>query len=401
MFAVSPSRAVAAALAGLPLVVACSSGSTAIPAPIPVTTTTLLARLGADTVMVERYTRTATHMEGTLVTRLPTTRVTRYSVELGASGAPTRADLSVRDGLGAVPAGGLQSLGVRYGRESAVYVGHRSASDTTQSIAVRGPVLPSIPYSYGLYELALARMSLLGRDSVEFALVPLNFGVRQATPQAVRVIGSDSVRITSNGKPLYLRHDGRGGILALDGSRTTFKVRVERVGDVDLDSLAKSWAARDQGGVVTGQASTRDTVRATIGGAHLWVDYGRPALRGRDVWVNGVLGDTLWRTGANAATQFRTDMDLVLGGAPIPAGTYTLWTATTPSGYRLVVNRQFGQWGTVYDATRDLVRVPLRESSVVSPVERFTIELDPQSDGVVLLVFTWGTKRLSVPIAPK
>jgi hypothetical protein len=119
------------------------------------------------------------------------------------------------------------------------------------------------------------------------------------------------------------------------------------------------------------------------------------------VWVNGVLGDTLWRTGANAATQFRTDVDLVLGGSTIPAGTYTLWTAATPSGYRLVVNRQTGQWGTVYDATRDLVRVPLRESTVATPVERFTIELEPQSNGAVFLNFTWGTKRLSVPLAPK
>src|SRR5829696_5834176 len=108
MSAASPPRVAAAALAGLPLVAACSSGSTAIPVPIPVATTTLLARLGTDTVAVERYTRTVTHMEGTLVTRLPGTRITRYSVELGPSGAPTRADLSVRDGSGAVPASGLQ-----------------------------------------------------------------------------------------------------------------------------------------------------------------------------------------------------------------------------------------------------------------------------------------------------
>ena len=401
MFAVSPPRVASAALAALPFVVACSSGSTAIPAPAPVAPTTLIARLGADTVAVEQYTRTATHMEGRLVTRLTAVGVARYSVELGPSGAPTRADLSVRDGNGVALRGGLQSLAVRYGRDSAVFVGHRSASDTTHSIAVRGPVLPSIPTSYGLYELALARMSLLGRDSVEFAVVPLNLAARQATPQAVRVIGRDSVRITVNGRPLYLRHDGRGGILGLDGSRTTFKVQVERIDGADLDAIAKAWAARDQGGSPSGQASTRDTVKATIGGAHLWIDYGRPSLRGRDVWINGVLGDTLWRTGANAATQFRTDVDLVLGGAEVPAGTYTLWTATTPSGYRLVVNRQVGQWGTVYDASRDLVRVPLRESSVASPVERFTIEFEPQSDGVVLLDFTWGTKRLSVPIAPK
>jgi hypothetical protein len=401
MLAVSPPRVAAAALAALAFAAACSSGSTAIPTLAPVAPTTLVALLGTDTVAVEQYTRTATHMEGTLVTQLPVTRITRYSVELGPSGAPLRANLSVRDGTGAPLAGGLQSLGVRYGRDSAVFVGHRSASDTTRAIPVRGPILPSVPISYGLYELALARMSFLGRDSVEFAVLPLNLGVQQPTPQAVRVIGRDSVRITVNGRPLYLRHDGRGGIQGLDGSRTTFKVRVERVDGADLDAIAKAWAGSDQGGLPSGQVSARDTVKATIGGAHLWIDYGRPSVRGRDVWVNGILGDTLWRTGANAATQFRTDVDLLLGGAAIPAGTYTLWTATTPSGYRLVVNRQVGQWGTVYDASRDLVRVPLRESTVASPVERFTIELEPQSGGIVLLDLTWGTKRLSVPIAPK
>ena len=71
MPAVSHRRAAAAALAALPAVVACSSGSTALPAPAPVATTTLLARLGVDTVAVEQFTRTPTHMEGTLVTRFP------------------------------------------------------------------------------------------------------------------------------------------------------------------------------------------------------------------------------------------------------------------------------------------------------------------------------------------
>jgi hypothetical protein len=139
-------------------------------------------------------------------------------------------------------------------------------------------------------------------------------------------------------------------------------------------------------------------VEATVGAARVWIDYGRPALRGRDVWVNGVLGDTLWRTGANAATQLRTNADLVVGGATVPAGTYTLWTVARPGAYRLVINRQLGN---DYDPSRDLARVPLQESSVETPVERFTIGVDPQSAGGALLTLTWGTKRLSVPVAPK
>lgn len=401
MFAPTHPRDAAAALAALALVGACASGSTALPAPAPIASTTLVARLGVDTIAVERYIRTPTHMEGVLVTRLPATRVARYSVELAPNAAPTRADFSVRDGDGAPISGGLQSLSVRFGRDSVVFVGHRSAGDTSHGFAVRGPILPYTNYSYGLFELAFARLSASGRDSLEFAVVPLDLGARQATPQAMRGISRDSVRINMRGNPFYARHDGSGSLVAGDGSRTTFKVRVDRVSDVDVDAIARAWAQREQGGAATGQPSVRDTVQATVGSAHLWIDYGRPALRGRDVWVNGVLGDTLWRTGANAATQFRTDVDLILGAATVPAGTYTLWTAASPSGYRLVVNKQVGQWGTVYDAKRDLVRVALRESSVAAPVERFTIDVEPQAAGGALLNLTWGTKRLSVPVSAK
>ncbi|PYP81724.1 MAG: hypothetical protein DMD35_00560 [Gemmatimonadetes bacterium] len=399
MLAAFAPRVAAVALAALPIV-ACWSGSTSIPTPAPVATTTLLTRLGADTLAVEQYTRTTTHMVGTLVTRLPATRIARYTIDLARSGAPVKVDLSVRDGSGAPLPGGLQSLSVRFGRDSAVLTGHRSASDTTRAFVVRGPVLPALAMSFGLYELALARMSLLGRDSVEFASVPIGLATRQATPQAVRVVGRDSVRVTVNGSPLFVRHDGHGGIVAVDGAHTTFKVLVTRIDSLDVEPIAHAWSQREQGGTPAGPASTRDTVQATVGSAHLWIDYGRPALRGRDVWVNGVLGDTLWRTGANAATQFRTDVDLVVGGATVPAGTYTLWTATTPSGYQLAINRQVGQWGTVYDSKRDLVRVPLRESSVAAPVERFTIDVE-QGNPTASLNLTWGTKRLSVPLSAK
>ena len=247
MLAASPRRVAVVALAALPLV-ACSPGSTSIPVPEPVATTTLLARLGADTVAIEQFTRTAKHMDGTLLTRLPATRIARYSVELGPSGAPLRANVSVRDGLGAPFSGGFQSFSVRFAHDSAFFVGHRSASDTSLAFAVRGAVLPSLPASYALYELALARMSAFGRDSVEFENVPLVFGTRQATPEEVRVISRDSVRIMVNGDPLLVHHDRRGAIDGVDGSRTTFKVQVARVDSLDLASIARAWAQREQSG---------------------------------------------------------------------------------------------------------------------------------------------------------
>ena len=261
MLAASSRRAVVVALAALPLV-GCSSGSTSIPVPTPVATTTLLARVGGDTVAVEQFTRTVKHMNGTLLTHLPSTRIARYSLELGANGAPLRADVSVRDGLGAPLPGGLQSLSVRFAHDSAIFVGHRSASDTSLAFAVRGAVLPSLPTSYGLYELALARMSTFGRDSVDFADVPLVFGTRQATVETVRVVSRDLVRITVDGHPLLIHHDRSGAIDGVDGLRTTSNVRVARVDSLDLESIARVWAQRERSGAPAAQPSPRDTAHA-------------------------------------------------------------------------------------------------------------------------------------------
>ena len=390
----SSRRALGTALAALSPLAACTHQvSTAAPAPTSITTT-LLVRLGADTLGVEQYTRTPTRMEGVLVQRAPFTTIARYSVELGAGSTPTHAEYSLRRGDGTTITGQMQSLSVRFTGDSVRFVGHRSSGDTTRSATARGEIVPFLNGSYGLFELAISRLLATKRDSATFAIVPLSWGARGTSPLPVKLVGRDSARITWFGFPLYVRHDGQGGLLWADGSETTLKVRVDRVAAMQLDTVAREWSARDMASGSSGPASTRDTVTASIGGANVWVDYGRPALRGRNVWVNGVLGDTIWRTGANAATQLRTDRELNIGGTIVPAGTYSLWTRTTGRGYELIINRQAGQWGTEYHPDRDLARVPLRESTLSAPVERFTMALDTGS-----LTMAWGTKQLSVPVS--
>jgi hypothetical protein len=247
MLAATARPSAAAALAALSLVMGCSSGYTTIPAPVPITSTTLLTRLGNDTIAIERYTHTAKKMEGMLVTRLPVARIGRYSVDLASNGSPTRADYSVRDGDGAALPGGMQSLSARFLRDSVVFVGHRTAGDTMSGVGVHGAVFPFVTYSYALYELPLARMSATGRDSMVCELVPLAINTRQAMPSSIRVTGPNLVRINQGG-PLMLRHDGRGAIVSMDGSQTTLKVSVERIGfDTDLEAIARAWKARDQG----------------------------------------------------------------------------------------------------------------------------------------------------------
>jgi hypothetical protein len=393
-------RAVATALLALTPIAGCSTSSTSYPLPSsPAGATTLLVRLGEDTLGIEQYTRTGTRMQGVLVQRVPFTTVAHYNVELGAGDVPERAEYTLRRGSGAPVVGSTQSLSVSFGTDSVTFTAHRASGDTTRSAAARGALLPYLNGSYGLFELAIARLRAAGRDSMQFGIIPLNFNVRGSTPLPVKLTGTDAARITWFGDPLFARFDSRGHLVGMDGSQTTVKVRVDRVAAVNLDSVGRVWAARDSLAGPAGQVSTRDTARATIGNAHVWVDYGRPRARGRTLLGGVIPYDRVWRTGANAATQLGTDADIIIGGATIPAGTYSLWTATT-GGYQLVVNRQHGQWGTEHDPAQDMVRIPLRETTVSSPVERFTIGFVPES-GSTLLTLTWGDKRLSVPVSAK
>jgi hypothetical protein len=141
-------------------------------------------------------------------------------------------------------------------------------------------------------------------------------------------------------------------------------------------------------------------VRATVGTAAVTVDYGRPVRRGRTIFGQVVPWDAVWRTGANAATVFTTDKDLVFAGQTIPAGKYTLWTIPSRNGSHLIFNKQTGQWGTQYDAKEDLVHVNLAMETVPTPTDQFTIAVEPRGQGGVLRLL-WDTTQLSVPFTVK
>jgi len=170
-----------------------------------------------------------------------------------------------------------------------------------------------------------------------------------------------------------------------------------RLDEVDLAAVESAFLARErqsQGQVVL---SGRDTVEATVAGVDLIVDYGRPSKRGREIFGRVVPFDAVWRTGANAATQFRTSRALRVGEHTIPAGMYTLFTLPTAEGATLIVNRQTGQWGTEYDGSQDLVRLPLQVERLDEPVEMFTIAVEPAQGRSGTLVLTWDRTRWILP----
>jgi hypothetical protein len=145
-------------------------------------------------------------------------------------------------------------------------------------------------------------------------------------------------------------------------------------------------------------ASPRDSSALLLTSASITVNYGRPSMRGRTIFGGIVPYGAVWRTGANAATSFVTTADLLIGGAKVPRGAYTLYSIPGSREWRIVVNKQVGQWGTVYDAKQDLVRIRVKRKPLKDPIEQLTITLNPNERGGGEMRLSWEKTLLVLPI---
>lgn len=157
----------------------------------------------------------------------------------------------------------------------------------------------------------------------------------------------------------------------------------------------------------SGRASTAISVTgAGGGGAMIAVDYGQPHASGREVLGGLIPLDSVWRAGANRATQLTTDVALTIGGTRLPPGTYTLALYASKTEPKLVINGRTRQWGIPYSAAGEIARVPMRIRTLSEPVESFTIALVPNATrpglgasatpGTGVLTMAWGTVQFSV-----
>lgn len=141
----------------------------------------------------------------------------------------------------------------------------------------------------------------------------------------------------------------------------------------------------------------RDSTVAIIAGKRISVSYGRPSLDGRKIMGDYVQYNKVWRTGAGKATQLNTEADLELGGMEIPAGSYSLYTYPTESQWKLIINKQFGQWGTVYNPQQDLARIVLDKRALPNTVEKLTFGIERGNNGSGILKIEWERTSLSIP----
>ncbi|SPE56691.1 conserved exported hypothetical protein [Verrucomicrobia bacterium] len=151
------------------------------------------------------------------------------------------------------------------------------------------------------------------------------------------------------------------------------------------------------------RVSPHETISADIDGGKITIVYGRPYTKNprsgepRKIWGELVPYGQAWRTGADEATLLTITQPIMMGSTTIPAGKYSLYTLPEQGSAKLIVNKQTGQWGTVYDEKQDLARIDMKEKKLDTPVDQFTMEIEKSSGGGGVLKLKWADREYSVP----
>ena len=161
-----------------------------------------------------------------------------------------------------------------------------------------------------------------------------------------------------------------------------------------------------------------------VDGKWLEITYGRPALRGRDVFGSGAnygkalidlpLGQfgppPVWRAGANVSTRLNTEATLLFGDKKVPPGEYSLFIDVKgPNSWTLIVsswaaqqrfdqNDKTGLWGAYgYTPDKDVARVAMKVETLPFSVEQLTWSfLDMTTDGGRVAIM-WAKTLASAP----
>ncbi|RKE98021.1 DUF2911 domain-containing protein [Ichthyenterobacterium magnum] len=149
--------------------------------------------------------------------------------------------------------------------------------------------------------------------------------------------------------------------------------------------------------------SPKDTVEFKLNDLELNVFYNRPSKKGREIFGALVPYNKVWRTGANEATTFSTNKNLMIEGHYLPYGDYTLWTIPNDTSWQVMFNSKQYPWGVneqmqpMREPKFDLININVPTENLNTIVEQFTIAFDNTTDNLKLTM-AWDNTKIAVPL---
>jgi hypothetical protein len=129
------------------------------------------------------------------------------------------------------------------------------------------------------------------------------------------------------------------------------------------------------------------------------VIYGRPQKNGRPLFGDIVQYNTIWRLGANEATEIEFFVPVKIAGKLVPKGRYTLYGIPNENSWTLILNTDNFSWGNFsYNAKKDLLRTEVPVIKTLDSIDAFTLYFEETSLGAGLIIM-WDQVKVMLPIS--
>lgn len=147
------------------------------------------------------------------------------------------------------------------------------------------------------------------------------------------------------------------------------------------------------------QPSLKARVEQRVGITDVSVDYSSPGVKGRKIWGDVVPYDKVWRAGANAPTKLTVSRDFTFGGAPVKAGSYSLFMTPGKAQWTVMLNTDLNVSQEEHDAKKDVATITVKPAALPALRERLRYTLDDTQDAGTTMNLEWERVRIGVAIA--
>ena len=143
-------------------------------------------------------------------------------------------------------------------------------------------------------------------------------------------------------------------------------------------------------------------------GLSVKVDYCQPAAKSRLIFGEKRAGalqpfGQYWRVGANEATTFETNADLVINGKDLKAGKYSLYAIPGQAIWTIAFNSNWDRWGaTAPDTKTDVLRTEVPANNAAEKKEKLEIVFgNPNEAGPANFNIQWDKTAVRIPFQRK
>jgi hypothetical protein len=137
-----------------------------------------------------------------------------------------------------------------------------------------------------------------------------------------------------------------------------------------------------------------------VGLTEINLEYSRPSAKGREVFGALVPYDKIWRTGANASTKITLLEPAHIGGNPIEAGNYALYTIPGKERWTIIIHantKMRSLAGDVYKQENDVFRFEVKPQRIEGYIETFTLQFAALGTNSLNLQLLWEHTLVNIP----